>query len=111
MANSKGDSGRAPRSKTASVPQPLNSQPVVKEDYQRAFPQQGYLLVLFGILSIGGSIAALAFKIDSSMFMQILYLVGASCGIEPIKEVVKHFFNVVQQCTQKRCMIVRPSTG
>jgi hypothetical protein len=70
---------------------PLNNQSLVKESYQRAFPQQRYLLVLFIILAIVGSIAALAFKIDSSMFMQILYLVGVSCGIDPIKEVVKHF--------------------
>ncbi|HEY4033470.1 MAG TPA: hypothetical protein VGL94_05850 [Ktedonobacteraceae bacterium] len=85
---SRGISSQSKRDEYRKTP---NSQSAVKEAYQKVFPQQGYLLVLFGILSVVGSIAALAFKTDSSMFMQILYLVGASCGIEPVKEVVKHF--------------------
>ncbi|HEX4203992.1 MAG TPA: hypothetical protein VHZ51_07295 [Ktedonobacteraceae bacterium] len=55
------------------------------------FPQQGFFAVLFGILALGGAVAALVFKIDAPMFMQILYAVGAGCGINVGAEVVKHF--------------------
>jgi hypothetical protein len=55
------------------------------------FPQQSFLLLLFGVLAIGGSVAALCFKIDAPMFMQILYTVGAGCGIRIGADTVKHF--------------------
>lgn len=96
-------SGTSRRLKTGSNPQPPNSQSAVvkvkeKQIHQQGivdilynFPQHGFFVVLFGILALCGAFAALVFKIDSPMFMQILYVVGTGCGINVTAEVVKHF--------------------
>jgi len=59
------------------------------------FPQRAFFSLLFGLLAVFGSIMSLVFRVESSMFVQILSMVGTASGIgitvATTAEVVKHF--------------------
>jgi len=82
--------------------EPKAKEKQTKQEQQRVmgllydFPQRAFLLLLFGLLAIVGSIVTLACG-KYAVFMQILGWVGASCGIgmgiTGTVNAVKHIIN------------------